>query len=254
MADSTTRRKSITLGRKLIAQLGGSRDSDTLSRWMAHYIAECITLAETATGPHKSRLQQRCHEAILALWEKRNSLPDGLRPFNGFEPIFRALASIDLENRPSYYLASLRRDGRAPANRREKEVAQFVELVIAVDKAARAIIEYSLMSAVETASTPDLQALLAEARALAFDSDIDVLIRLSKHSGNDTDKIESYLAAEVQRTESRLAMLNNFFTICEQIRPLFERRLEKARAHLKAAHRTSRPTSRSKKGTSKKSS
>lgn len=254
MADSATLKKSISLGKQFIALLGGSRESDTLSRWMAHYIAECITLAETATGLRKRVLQQQCHETILALWEKRNSLPDGLRPFQGFEPIFRALAAIDLENSPSYYLASLRRDSRVPATRRQKEADKFVELVIAVDNAARAIIEYSIESAVETATTPALRAMLAEARTLTSGSDIDLLIRLMSPAGNDPDEQERHLAAEVQRIERRVAMLEVFYTLYEQVRPLFEARLEKARrAHHKAVHKASRATSRSKTRTSRKS-
>lgn len=216
---------------------------------MAHYIAECITLAETASGPRKRVLQQQCHESILALWEKRNSLPDGLRPFQGFEPIFRSLAAIDLDNPHSNYIPSLCREKwRSPAHRKKK-ADKFVEFVIAVDSAARSVIEYSVESAVEAASTPALLALLSEARALASGADIDLLIRLVQPAGDDPNEIESHLNAEVRRNERRLATLDHFQNLLEQVRPLLEARLEKARrVHHKAARKASRLKRKPRKG------
>src|SRR5258708_5779936 len=84
-------RQAITLGNKLVEELGREPNMDTLSRWMAHYVAEQIVIAEKTAGVERASAGERCFRTILALWEHRSSLPPGRRPFESFEPILRAL-------------------------------------------------------------------------------------------------------------------------------------------------------------------
>lgn len=68
---------------------------DTLTRWMAHYIAELIQSAETASAEDRPDKMARCAEAILELWKHRSALPNGKRPFEDIEPILQGLESLD---------------------------------------------------------------------------------------------------------------------------------------------------------------
>lgn len=86
----------LQLGKKIVDELGLDQSVDTLSRWMAHYIAELIHSAETADTEDRSEKLSRCASAILDLWEHRSELPNGKRPFEDVEPILRALQSLDL--------------------------------------------------------------------------------------------------------------------------------------------------------------
>ena len=81
MASSEMRKRIINLGKALIEELGLDPGVDTLARWMAHYIAEQMTIAENATGDDKIEAEQHCFETILKLWQHRSSLPNGRRPF-----------------------------------------------------------------------------------------------------------------------------------------------------------------------------
>ena len=58
----------LALGKKIVDELDADRPVDTLSRWMAHYIAEKIEDAETATDESRDRKMSECSDAILKLW------------------------------------------------------------------------------------------------------------------------------------------------------------------------------------------
>jgi hypothetical protein len=98
----------LALGKKLVAELGLDQSVDTLSRWMAHYIAELMHAAETAEDAKRQELTSRCCVAILDLWRHRRELPDGKRPFEDIEPILRALQSLDPEDTTPRYFRSAR--------------------------------------------------------------------------------------------------------------------------------------------------
>ena len=91
----------IALGKRLVEELGMEPGVDTLGRWMAHYIAELIKLAEGTDNPDERRnARERCCETILRLWEHRSSLPHGARPIGKLENVLSAIESIWGEKSP----------------------------------------------------------------------------------------------------------------------------------------------------------
>ena len=78
------RKRIINLGKALVGELGLDPGVDTLARWMAHYTAEQMTIAETATDNDKIKAEQHCFETILKLWQHRSTLADGRGPFESF--------------------------------------------------------------------------------------------------------------------------------------------------------------------------
>ena len=112
----------LLLGKKIVDEMGIQRSVDTLGRWMAHYIAELIVEANSAQGQTKIDAEKRCQEAILELWQHRYELPEGFRPFQGFEAIAETLASLDLTPEfPRYFDESIRNAARE----NEPESAQW---------------------------------------------------------------------------------------------------------------------------------
>jgi hypothetical protein len=99
MESSETKIRAIALGKQLVEELRRGPDVDTLSRWMAHYIAQQIATAEIATGNNKAAAEDECVRSILALWEHRAAFPHDRRPFESFEPILRALDGSIPSNR-----------------------------------------------------------------------------------------------------------------------------------------------------------
>ena len=52
--NSEIQKKAINLGKSMVEELGLDPGVDTLARWMAHYVAEQIAIAENATGDAKT--------------------------------------------------------------------------------------------------------------------------------------------------------------------------------------------------------
>ncbi|AZA49541.1 hypothetical protein EG346_15755 [Chryseobacterium carnipullorum] len=66
----------IKLGEKLIKELNLEYSSNTLARWMSHYVAELVTnINEAKSESEKKQLQNECCDIILKLWSQRDDLP-----------------------------------------------------------------------------------------------------------------------------------------------------------------------------------
>jgi len=147
-ARSLRSEKILELGKKLVVELGLADSVDTLGRWMAHYIAVLIHDAETADSEEKAAKLQSCSEAILSLWKHRHVLASGRRPFEGLEPILRALESLDPTNNTPRYFGGLR-----PADPEDQnaETRIWLNLADGFDYSAKVLIRYCLVMAAEHA-------------------------------------------------------------------------------------------------------
>jgi len=149
MVPSPMSKGILEIGRALIKELALELGDDTLCRWMAHYIAELIEGTETATEADRSEKLTKCAETILALWKHRYELPNGKRPFEDFEPIFRAIESLDPDNDTPRYFRSVRN-----ANNKSEEntgAGKWLELADGLDYSAKVLIRYCLEQASQDA-------------------------------------------------------------------------------------------------------
>ena len=195
----------LTLGRKLVDELGREPRVDTLARWMAHYVAELIDAAANAPAREREVARRVCFEAILALWDHRAALPDGRRPFEDLEPVVRALESLDPANETPRYFASARRamesGDDAPADQ------ALLDFVGGVDEAARIVTAEALMEAAGGA-LEESQELVAVAKAAQVDAGAAgiVVSFLSRESGYEgqsgrTDGGRAELVERIDRLE-----------------------------------------------------
>lgn len=149
MAPSPMPKDILEIGRALIKELALEPGDDTLCRWMAHYIAELIEGAETATEADRPEMLSKCSEIILALWQHRYELPNGKRPFEEFEPIFRAIESLDPDDDTPRYFRSVRNaSDKANVNAESKK---WLELANGLDYSAKMLIRYCLEQASQDA-------------------------------------------------------------------------------------------------------
>ncbi len=66
----------IKLGEKLISELKLDYTTNTLSRWLVHYLAEqMIKIEDCKDEDLKMKLQKECCNLILDLWQKKDRLP-----------------------------------------------------------------------------------------------------------------------------------------------------------------------------------
>ncbi len=136
----------LELGRKLVEQLGLDDSTDTLARWMAHYIAERIKEVEAAPSDQRNKTRSECCDEILKLWAHRSVLPQAKRPFASFEPVFRALESLDPESKSRRFYQLTTKDEHGESD----ETKQWLERASLVDKSARMLIRHCIANAAQT--------------------------------------------------------------------------------------------------------
>jgi hypothetical protein len=67
---------TIALGQRILKELKLDRETDTLGRWMAHYLAEKMECAASVPdGIVRETDQRECVDLILRLWERRQTWP-----------------------------------------------------------------------------------------------------------------------------------------------------------------------------------
>jgi hypothetical protein len=83
-------------GSHLIQVLGLSDHGDTLSHWIAHYLAELFIAEEVAIGEAKVKLGEKITETVLLLWKNRAHLPRRADPMEGYSKAVESLRAIHL--------------------------------------------------------------------------------------------------------------------------------------------------------------
>lgn len=195
----------LDLGRALVEELGLDPGVDTLSRWMAHYIAEMIKEVETASDEGRPAKLDKCADAILKLWERRHQLPDGKRPFEDMEPILRAIESLDPTNDTPRYFRSPRM--AADETEQNAETKKWLDLADGLDYSAKTLIRYCLTRAAQTAIDRSKNWVkLAEAIGLEADIDLPVIRFITDESDltkarDPDDKARKLLEDRINRLD-----------------------------------------------------
>ena len=221
----------ISLGKALVQELGLELGVDTLSRWMAHYVAEQITIAENATDEEKFKAEQRCVETILKLWRHRSSLPDGRRPFEKFGLIFNTLDRLDPENTRPFYYPSLHDYSSGPDDAPEvitDDVQEWIDIALGIDRAARVLIDFAIKQAAHGAADEKTSSWLENAAGLTDSEDVSLVIRLLSVGGSDKDKEDIERTKQEQEyIRSKIEKLDAFSEFSSSLRTALVDELKK---------------------------
>ncbi len=213
----------LALGKKIVDELGPDQSVDTLARWMAHYIAEKIEDAEAATGEARDKKMSECSDLILQLWAHRSELPNGKRPFEDFEPIFRVLKSFDLDDTMPRYFREARL--AADLNDEDELVAQWLNMASELDYTARMLIRYCLAMVAQDAvdKSRDWVKLAEE---VTKENDID--IRIMRLVTDDVDDLntEEPDDPKKRKIEDLLKRLEAFTDFSNELSSHFRQQLE----------------------------
>jgi len=225
MGLSTMSKGVLDLGCALVKELDLDPGVDTLSRWMAHYIAELIEEARTAKVEDQPAKLARCADAILKLWDHRYQLPNGKRPFEDMEPIMRTLESLDpADDTPRYFRAQ-----RMPINKTKEsnETVKWLELADGLDYSAKSLIRYCLAQAAQTAIDKSRHwVALAEKAELEDNIDIRVIRVISNEKElSETQKLEKI---EQRQLEDRIKRLDGFKKMANALLSDLRRRLKQS--------------------------
>lgn len=216
MDNSETHAKAIRLGNELVKLMELERGGNTLARWMAHYIAEQMTLADKSEGMEKAEAEANCFNTILKLWRHRASMPMGMRPFENFDAIFRVLERLDPQGSGGFY-----RELWDPNVVPEPDSIEAIAAVItAVDRAARVLIEQTVSLAASTACGETDKAMLSDGDISDDSADIDLIRQLTRFGVHEELTPEMIRKMEINRIRRRIETLDWFEEASKGLRKL----------------------------------
>ncbi len=198
---------------------------------MAHYVAEQITIAENATGDEKSKAEERCFETILRLWQHRSSLPNGHRPLESFEPIFRALDRLDPDSSRPFFYSLPQYDAAEPDDITENiqnEVREWTNRALGIDQTARILINFALSQAALNAVDEKTSSWLKNATDLINSGDLSVIVRLLPPDTDDQSEanFERIRQAHEKDLRSKIEKLDTFTELSSFVRTALIKELE----------------------------
>lgn len=211
--------KVISLGKALVDELGLEPGVDTLSRWLAHFIAEQLACLDNAKGEEKAQVQHRCFETILTLWQHRSSFRNNHRPFENFEAIFKTLDALNPENRHSFY-RFCNQDDEADNFGNDEDAKRWLNMAIGIDQAARVWINFALSQAVERALDEKTKDWLDKAISIMPDDDLVVIRRLVSKDEEigEGEKANQIRIDKIKNLEKKLEKLDGFIELSQFIR------------------------------------
>lgn len=122
---------ALELGKLLAAEL---EHTDTLGRWIAHYLAERMTSLEQTTGPQRGITEAEVADLILRLWSLRRQLPGSRLPLAEVDEVEAAIARLTPGRRPWAYFGAFAADSEPSAE--ETETSATLKAALLVDRLA----------------------------------------------------------------------------------------------------------------------
>ena len=207
----------LKLGKLLVNELGVESSVDTLSRWMAHYIAEQMNIIDSAEGDEKKQAEKRCFETILKLW-KHMSYYNGSRPFENFKPIFDTLDRINPCKDNPYYFQYEYLQRNKDFNSEDDPVAQYLYLATLVDENARAWLELLFQLDAKAAIDDKVKKWIEAALPLADNDEPSLIVRILSNDENDFGRKEN----EIKSIEKRIEQLKKFSIFKDELISMYE--------------------------------
>ncbi|MBS1507034.1 MAG: hypothetical protein JSS79_10345 [Bacteroidetes bacterium] len=231
MENSEQLEKIIDLGKMLVKELGLDPGVDTLARWMAHYLAEKIQSVEKLPeGAEKAEAEKECCELILKIWEHRNHMPRGKRPFESFEPILNVLKSLDPDNSAPFLhrISEHELKELENTNSNYKDIKLYIESVVEIEKVARVWMESLLNQAALKVSDEKTKAWLQTASRVSLSDDIHS-IKIVVKNFNLLEDDDDSSSQNSSRLEKRIQQLEKFGKLNEFLLKTYRDELERTR-------------------------
>jgi hypothetical protein len=186
--------KIIKLGKKIVDELLLSEGVDTLSKWMAHYIAELIDKAKNAEGEEKEKYEKECFETILKLWGEIHKVSNVKAPLSRFENIYELCNEMMSKDKYRYF-----------PSKYENDTSEFLVLAKVVDKLSKKIVQNAFSLAYQNASEE-------EREWFEFDMIYDVQ-QLRKIEILFEDDVDGQLNIDEKEKQELIDAVNNLLEI-----------------------------------------
>lgn len=216
---------TFALGEKLVAELKLVDSTDTLSRWMVHYVAELMVRAENAPLPERDEAQQSCARAILDLWAQARAFPAKRTVFESIDRVIEAIDSLHPDGGP-HYRNDLWRALDARANNGGSEVESLLTTALGIDGAARNLIHHVLAHASRAAGRDSAEWLELAQRLDEEDPLTELRIRIVR-AGRDEAQLKNH---RIEQLEKRIAQLEHFAATTQALKTSLVESLAAAKA------------------------
>lgn len=192
--------KVIKLGEKIVNELLLKDGVDTLSKWMAHYIAELIEKAKCSEGEEKEKYEKECFETIIKLWNEIYKVPNVEKPLTRFDDMYELIKEVTNNSRYRYF-----------QSKHEEIQCEYLQLIKIIDILSKKIIRKAIFMGIENS-------LLDEKEWLEFDllglEDISSLMKI-KTLYEDVE-LDSFEINKKERDELKKA-INSFNKVLENL-------------------------------------
>lgn len=233
MEKSEQQKEILELGKLLVKELGLQESVDTLSRWMAHYVAEKIRHAEALPyGVKKKNAEKECFSLILDLWKHRWHYKPDRQPFRDFNQLFDTLEKLNPENQQPYYslLHTIESVQKEDGSFDPSELKNLSPLALQIDKVARIWINYLLHDAAKRAKKDTLEKIIDNAIKLPDSMDAHIIqIVLADSIENIDKKSINHENMEKKAKDTmlkrRIAELQKFKKVNDYLIGLFQKEL-----------------------------
>ena len=186
--------KIIKLGEKIVDELLLSNGVDTLSKWMAHYIAELIEKVKNSESEKKEKYEKECFETILKLWREIHKVPNITAPLSRFEKIYELCEEMISKDKYRYF-----------PKKHEDDTNEFLILAKVVDALSKKIVKNAFFLAYQNASEE-------EREWLEFDM-IDDVQQLRKIEILFEDDVDDQLNIDEKEKQELIDAVNNLLEI-----------------------------------------
>ncbi|GAA3922687.1 hypothetical protein GO495_02190 [Chitinophaga oryziterrae] len=212
----------LTLGKLIVKQLDADDDNDMLSRWMAHYLAEKMTLLESVTTvEHREALRKECFELILNLWEQRWHYPEGKQPLRNFDHILAVLERLEPDASQPFYSIYFDVDwvSKKLQEPEEDEGQKYANAITAVDKGPKACIKQLSHRAAQLVDDEHTRQFLNASETIPDSVDIQVLQMLAGDpEEQDSQQREgAYSRYEIERLKRDIGLMEGLAKVNEQL-------------------------------------
>lgn len=214
----------LNLGKLLVNEMGLETSVDTLSRWMAHYIAEQMKIIEFAEADEKKLAEEKCFETILKLWKHMSYYKSGFRPFEDFEPIFNTLNRLNPDNGNSYYFQNEYSRRKVDGDSKNDVVAHYLSFATGVDKVARIWLKFIFQSAAEAAVDEKMKEWIEAAIPLSDNTEASIIVHIL--SNDELDDFEDNPVNRVKYLERRIEQLEGFRDFNEELITMYKKEIE----------------------------
>lgn len=236
MEDSNAQDKILNFGKAIVKELDLDPGIDTLSKWIAHYVAEKIMFLDRLTGNKKAQAEKDCFEAILKLWEHRWSIPREKPFLQDFESLFVTLNKLNPNIDTAFFLPpqfifdmeqeikgskSIQMDNESENSLDEDVNPQtYLDTALKVDEIAKSLLADLLNRAVSGLNlTSEREELIRnsieaidypESRIITIISDYNNYLEIQKENTDEINKI-------ISKINSRIRDLEDFTSIIKSL-------------------------------------